>query len=298
MPMEDPRCEAAQRERITAPVHVTGPAGPWEAVREGMARRGNASVHTTWGEWLTAALAEPALRPLLGRDWQRYRHTTDPTIRFRFVASRLAVRYTAAAALGTDPAKLDLSYKPGGRPYLRGLDQIDLSLTHTDDLIAVGISRNGRIGIDTEPADRRLAFSLLQNQVCTEAERAELAALPEAEQTAGMLRLWTLKEAYTKALGQGLRMGFSEFGFAAGGTGNTGNTGNTGGTGHHTGLLAPDGTPAAHGEWAFGTYPVLGRYLVSVACHDAGLDPSRDTAVSTMLDEGFVAMVSGLLDPV
>ncbi|MFB7788127.1 4'-phosphopantetheinyl transferase family protein [Streptomyces vinaceus] len=294
MPMEDPRCEAAQRERITAPVHVTGPAGPWEAVREGMARRGNASVHTTWGEWLTAALAEPALRPLLGRDWQRYRHTTDPTIRFRFVASRLAVRYTAAAALGTDPAKLDLSYKPGGRPYLRGLDQIDLSLTHTDDLIAVGISRNGRIGIDTEPADRRLAFSLLQNQVCTEAERAELAALPEAEQTAGMLRLWTLKEAYTKALGQGLRMGFSEFGFAAGGTGHTGHTNGTG----HTGLLAPDGTPAAHGEWAFGTYPVLGRYLVSVACHDAGLDPSRDTAVSTMLDEGFVAMVSGLLDPV
>ncbi|MFK0223241.1 4'-phosphopantetheinyl transferase family protein [Streptomyces vinaceus] len=291
MPMEDPRCEAAQRERITAPVHVTGPAGPWEAVREGMARRGNASVHTTWGEWLTAALAEPALRPLLGRDWQRYRHTTDPTIRFRFVASRLAVRYTAAAALGTDPAKLDLSYKPGGRPYLRGLDQIDLSLTHTDDLIAVGISRNGRIGIDTEPADRRLAFSLLQNQVCTEAERAELAALPEAEQTAGMLRLWTLKEAYTKALGQGLRMGFSEFGFAAGATGHTGHTSGTG-------LLAPDGTPAAHGEWAFGTYPVLGRYLVSVACHDAGLDPSRDTAVSTMLDEGFVAMVSGLLDPV
>ncbi|MFE3584749.1 4'-phosphopantetheinyl transferase family protein [Streptomyces vinaceus] len=291
MPMEDPRCEAAQRERITAPVHVTGPAGPWEAVREGMARRGNASVHTTWGEWLTAALAEPALRPLLGRDWQRYRHTTDPTIRFRFVASRLAVRYTAAAALGTDPAKLDLSYKPGGRPYLRGLDQIDLSLTHTDDLIAVGISRNGRIGIDTEPADRRLAFSLLQNQVCTEAERAELAALPETEQTAGMLRLWTLKEAYTKALGQGLRMGFSEFGFAAGTTGHTGHTSGTG-------LLAPDGTPAAHGEWAFGTYPVLGRYLVSVACHDAGLDPSRDTAVSTMLDEGFVAMVSGLLDPV
>ncbi|MFB6811009.1 4'-phosphopantetheinyl transferase family protein [Streptomyces sp. NPDC056387] len=291
MPMEDPQHDTAQHDtpqRITAPVHVTGPAGPWEGVREGMARRGNASVFTTWGEWLTAALAEPALRPLLGRDWQRYRHTTDPTIRFRFVASRLAVRYTAAAALGTDPAKLDLSYKPGGRPYLRGLDQIDLSLTHTDDLIAVGISRNGRIGIDTEPADRRLAFSLLQNQVCTEAERAELAALPEAEQTAGMLRLWTLKEAYTKALGQGLRMGFSEFGFATGRTGRTG----------HSGLLAPDGTPAAHGEWAFGTYPVLGRYLVSVACHDAGLDPSRDTAVSTMLDEGFVAMVSGLLDPV
>ncbi|MEV7727317.1 4'-phosphopantetheinyl transferase superfamily protein [Streptomyces sp. NPDC087917] len=269
--------------RITTPVHVTGPAGPWEEVREGMALRGNASVFTTWGEWLTAALAEPGLRPLLGRDWLRYRQTIDPTIRYRFVASRLAVKYTAAAALGVDPADLDLAYKIGGRPYLRGFDQVDISLTHTDELIAVGISCTGRIGVDTEPAARKLSFHLLQDQVCTAAERAELTALPEAERPAAMLRLWTLKEAYTKALGQGLRLGFSEFGFAAAGAG-------------ATGLLAPDGTPAARGEWAFGTYPVLDRYLVSVACHDTGLGTSRDTAVSTMLDEGFLTTVTSLLD--
>ncbi|MGW2991855.1 4'-phosphopantetheinyl transferase family protein [Streptomyces sp. NPDC001193] len=168
-------------QRITTPVHVSGPDGPWEGVGQGMALRGNATVFTTWGEWLTAALAEPALRPLLGRDWLRYRQTTDPTIRYRFVASRLAVKYTAAAALGADPADLDLAYKIGGRPYLRGFDQIDVSLTHTDDLIAVGISRTGRIGVDTEPADRKLSFDLLQDQVCTAAEKAELAAVPEAE---------------------------------------------------------------------------------------------------------------------
>lgn len=271
--------------RVTTPIHVTGPAGPWEDVRQGMALHGNASVFTTWGEWLPAALADPGLRPLLGRDWLRYRQTTDPTIRYRFVAARLAVKYTAAAALGIAPADLDLAYKIGGRPYLRGFDQIDVSLTHTDELIAVGISRTGRIGVDTEPADRRLSFQLLQDQVCTAAEKAELAALPEAEQPAAMLRLWTLKEAYTKALGQGLRLGFGEFGFATG-------------RADEAGLLAPDGTPAAHGEWAFGTYPVLGRYLLSVACHDAGLDTSQDTTVATMLDEGFLAMVSGLLDPV
>ncbi|MFC7310279.1 4'-phosphopantetheinyl transferase family protein [Streptomyces monticola] len=267
-------------ERITAPVHITGPEGPWKEVREGMDLRGNASVYTTWGEWLTVAVGDPALRPMLGRDWQRYRRTTDPTIRYRFAASRLAVKYTAAAALGATPAELDLAYRLGGRPYLRGFDQIDVSLTHTDDLIAVGISRLGRIGIDTEPADRVMSFELLQDHVCTFAEKKELARLPEGEQAAAMLRLWTLKEAYTKALGQGLRLSFTEFGFGTG----------------SAGLLAPDGTPAESGEWAFGTYPALGRYLVSVACHDAGLDPARDTAVATMLDEGFMGAVAELID--
>ncbi|MFJ5726182.1 4'-phosphopantetheinyl transferase family protein [Streptomyces sp. NPDC093149] len=265
--------------RITEPIHVSGPDGPWDPVREGMDLRGNAVVHTTWGEWLPGAVADPSLRPLLGRDWQRYRRTNDPTVRYRFVASRLATKFTAAAALGTRPAELDLAYKIGGRPYLRGLDQIDVSLTHTDDLIAVGISRNGRIGVDAEPADRHMSFELLQSHVCTPAERAGLAALPEAEQTAELLRLWTLKEAYTKALGQGLRLGFTEFGFGT------------------AGLLTPDGTPAARDEWAFTTHRVLGRYLVSVACHDSGLDTSRDTAVRTMLDEGFMEAVAALLAP-
>ncbi|WP_326654689.1 MULTISPECIES: 4'-phosphopantetheinyl transferase superfamily protein [unclassified Streptomyces] len=268
-------------QRITAPIHVGGPDGPWHEVYEGMEQRGNAVVYTTWGEWLPFAVVDPALRPLLGRDWQRYRRTADPTVRYRFVASRLALKFTAAAALGTTPAELDLAYKLGGRPYLRGLDQIDVSLTHTDDLIAVGISRNGRIGVDAEPSSRLMSFELLNSHVCTPAERLELEGLPDGRRAAGMLRLWTLKEAYTKAIGQGLRLGFTEFGFGPG----------------SGGLLAPDGTAAARGEWAFSTHEVLGRYLVSVACHDAGLDTSRDTATRTMLDEGFMGAVTELLAP-
>lgn len=267
-------------ERISEPVHVAGPDAPWHLVRAAMDRRGNAVVHTTWGEWLTAVVADPALRPLLGRDWQRYRRTQDPTVRYRFVASRLATKYTAAAALGTEPAELDLAYRIGGRPYLRSLDQIDVSLTHTDDVIAVGISRDGRIGVDIEPAGRRMSYELLKERMLTPAEREGLERLPEEERAARLLRVWTLKEAYTKALGQGLRLDFNAFGFAAG-------------VGE---LLAPDGRPAAHGEWAFATHDILGeRYVLSVACHDAGLGSSPDTAVRTMLDEGFVGAVTELL---
>ncbi|MEW1905576.1 MULTISPECIES: 4'-phosphopantetheinyl transferase superfamily protein [unclassified Streptomyces] len=264
---------------VPSPVHVTGPGGPWDALHRDLEGLGSAVVYATWGEWLTAALAAPELRRLLGRDWPRYRRTEDAAVRYRFVTSRMVVKYTAAAALRTDPAALDLAYKIGGRPYIRGFDQIDVSLSHTDDLIAVGVSRTGRIGVDVEPAGRRMSFELLHDHMCTPAEQAELAGLSEERKAAELLRLWTLKEAYTKALGQGLRLGFTEFGF-----------------GLESGdLTAPDGSPAARGEWAFGTHRVLDRYLLSVARHDAGLDPDPDTAVRTMLDDGFLGAVEEML---
>ncbi|MFJ8017081.1 4'-phosphopantetheinyl transferase family protein [Streptomyces sp. NPDC096339] len=263
------------------PLHVTGPAGPWEEVSAGLESRGSVVVYATWGEWLTAALADTSLRPLLGRDWQRYRRTPDAAVRYRFVTSRMVVKYTAAAALRTEPAALDLSYRIGGRPYIRGMSQIDLSLSHTEDLIAVGLSRIGRIGVDVEPAGRRMSFELLRDRVCIPSEAAELGRMPPDRQAAEMLRLWTLKEAYTKALGQGLRLGFTEFGFGlADGA-----------------FLGPDGRPAAgEASWWFATHRVLGRYLLSTACSDAGLDPAGDTAVDTMFDEGFMQAVEAELE--
>ena len=261
------------QHQIAAPRHVPRPEGPWDGVPQDLARLGTALVCTTWGEWLPALLTTPRLRQLLGRDWTRYRRTPGAEVRHRFAAARLLVKCTAAAALRIAPEAIDLAYQLGGRPYLRGFDQIELSLSHTGDLLAVAISRIGRIGVDVEPADRRLRLDLLQDQLCTPAEAAHLQRLPADQRRAHVLRLWTLKEAYTKALGQGMRLGFTEFGFSTGG--------------HR--LLAADGTAAARPqEWAFATHPVLGhRYLLSVACQDCGLDPDPDTCVHTMLDPGF-----------
>ncbi|WP_063742018.1 4'-phosphopantetheinyl transferase family protein [Streptomyces yerevanensis] len=274
--------------RITPPVHVAGPAGPWDEVREGMHRRGNAVVFTTWGEWLSAVVTEPRLRLLLGRDWPRYRRTADPQVRHRFVAARLVLKHTAAAALGTEAAELDLAYKIGGRPHLRGLGQVDVGLSHTGELIVVGISRGGRIGVDAEPLSRTLTLDVMRRRMCTPAERAFLSGLDGPRQTAALLRLWTLKEAYTKALGQGLRLAFDEFGFPPGVEGELPD-------GHDSGLLAPDGGPAERGAWAFGTYRALERYLVTVARYDQAPRATPWAAGQTVADERSMSLVAQLL---
>ncbi|MFF3889397.1 4'-phosphopantetheinyl transferase family protein [Streptomyces sp. NPDC001914] len=235
-----------------APVHVPGLDGPWEQVQEHVEETGRAVVHTTWGQWLTPALLDPGLRALLGRDWPRYRQHPAPAGRLVLAVSRMVLKHTAAAVLQVPAGRLDLATLPGGRPVLRGLGaDLQVSLAHTDELIVAGVSRTGRLGVDAEPAGRRISFEALREHVCTAEEARRLAALPEEERTQAFLRLWTLKEAYVKALGHGMRHRFPAVGFTW------------------------DATPIARltedtdGQWAFATHLVDGRYLVSQAHHQS-----------------------------
>ncbi|WP_329326301.1 4'-phosphopantetheinyl transferase family protein [Streptomyces sp. NBC_01689] len=272
------------------PLHVAGPEGPWEEVHDQLTDRGQVLVHTTWGQWLAAALLDPGLRGLLGRDWPRYRQTAAPAGRLRFAASRMVLKHTAAAALQLPADALDLAYRPGGRPHLRGLAGTEVSLAHTDELIVVAVSRSGPIGVDAEPLTRRPSFDLLHPYVCTPAEAAELAALPEDERTVRLLHLWTLKEAYTKALGHGMRRRFAAFGFSRDAQGRTVLAGepatpepvdDPGPARPGPARPGPDGPgpegaasegaasegagPAGTARWILATHLVHDRYLVSAA---------------------------------
>ncbi|WP_158690428.1 4'-phosphopantetheinyl transferase family protein [Streptomyces sp. PsTaAH-124] len=250
----------AAGQETAPPVHVAGPQGPWDAVRERAEDTGRVVVHTTWGEWLTAALLDPGLRTLLGRDWPRYRQTPAPAGRYAFAVSRLVMKHTAAAVLDVPPDSLDVAYEPGGRPTVRGLDEdLHLSLAHTEELIVVAVSRRGPVGVDAESVTRRASFELLRSHVCTPEEAEALAALPDAERAARFLRLWTLKEAYTKALGQGMRRRFNAVGFCWDADG---------------GARLADESDATRG-WSFSTRLIRERYLVSEAHRASGPVESR-----------------------
>ncbi|GAA2307813.1 4'-phosphopantetheinyl transferase superfamily protein [Streptomyces kunmingensis] len=249
------------RESATAgaaPVYVASPDGPWDLVQDRFATAGRVVVHTTWGAWAPAALLDPQLRQVLGQDWPRYRQAPRAGQRLGFAASRHVMKYTVAAVLEIPVQTIDFTFRPGGRPGVRGWDELALSLAHTDELLVVGVSRTGPVGVDAERADRSIPFDLMGEEVCTPAEAARLAALPEEGRRAGLLRLWTLKEAYTKALGYGLRHSFSRVGFEEDADGRT-----------RLAAPAPD-----IDAWTFDTHRVLDRYLVSEAHRGALPGPS------------------------
>ncbi|MCI0383415.1 4'-phosphopantetheinyl transferase superfamily protein [Streptomyces sp. CNQ085] len=271
-------------------LEVAGPLGPWDGVRGELAHGGTAVVAGRLPDW-RPPVGDAVLRRMLGRDWHRYEAMSQPLMKERFSASRLLLRHVVAAAIDTAPEQVDLAYQPGGRPYVRGCDQIDISLSHTRQTLVAGITRRGRIGVDVESADRRMAGTGSESQGCTPYELARLDEGEADDRNATLVRLWTLKEAYSKALGQGLRFRFTEFGFDLDAEGIR--------------LVRPDGTPAGGGGWTFAT-GVLdgcpddgpgGGYVVGTAVHDSGFGEASDLSVRTALDAGLLDALLGAAAP-
>jgi len=264
---------------VGEPMWVGGPEGPWEPVRRELCERGSSLLVAGLDDWRPARPDSPWVAAVLGRDWDRYRAITHPDIAARFLASRLLLKHAAGAALESPPEAVELAYKPGGRPYLRGCDQVDISLSHTDDLLVVGLTRRGWIGVDAELESRVLLGTGAERQICTPHELTLLQELAPARRNSALVRLWTLKEAYSKAIGQGLRFRFTEFGFEPGAP--------------EVKVLRPDGSPGTGAEWSFGTWIVDRRFTVSAALYDAGFGDTQDIAADTMLDDG---LMQALLD--
>ncbi|OKJ09250.1 4'-phosphopantetheinyl transferase family protein [Kitasatospora sp. CB01950] len=264
---------------VPPPRPVLGPAGPWEPVRADLDRYGVALVHSRLSDWPAPPGGEGELRRLLGRDWARYRELAGRPHADRFRATRLLLKHVAATAVGARPHELELAYGLTGRLYVRGCDQVDLNLSHTKDVALVGITSLGLIGVDLEHEERRVYGSGIERVMCTPDELRRLAASPEPERNLALLRRWTLKEAYTKALGQGLAFSFTHFGFdlpeSCG----------------RARLLRPHGDPVNEHWWTFHTRRFAGGYLAAAAVRDDGRGRNLDTGLTTALDHRTVQVL-------
>lgn len=83
---------------------------------------------------------------------------------------------------------------------------LHFNISHTSSLIACGIAMDAPIGIDIEEKKRKTAKNILSlaRRYFTPSEVDYLAKISDSEaQRKEFIKLWTLKEAYVKALGRG-----------------------------------------------------------------------------------------------
>lgn len=149
---------------------------------------------------------------------RRFRRAAD---RLAYAAAHALLYRALAQTLGVARHALRLTRDALGRPGLAAPagSGIDFNLSHTDGLVAVAISRAGRVGVDVEgSACNRPALACLYGDATLhelrtfglgEAAIDEIAALPEALREEYFLDWWTLREAVAKADGRGLSLPFA-----------------------------------------------------------------------------------------
>ncbi|KAL0374858.1 UNVERIFIED_CONTAM: 4'-phosphopantetheinyl transferase gsp [Sesamum radiatum] len=83
---------------------------------------------------------------------------------------------------------------------------LHFNISHTSSLVACGVTINSQIGIDVEEKHRSIKHNILSfaRRYFSEHEVQFLAAISDPQvQRMEFIKLWTLKEAYVKALGKG-----------------------------------------------------------------------------------------------
>lgn len=89
-----------------------------------------------------------------------------------------------------------------GKPYIKEYDNIEFNISDTDSYIAVAINdENIAVGIDIESLERKYNPKIVE-KIFTENEKKEMEKSSNKAHT--FYEIWTLKEAYLKAIGTGL----------------------------------------------------------------------------------------------
>lgn len=139
---------------------------------------------------------------------QRFR--VEPP-RTAFVLTRGTLRSVLAHYLGGKAQALRFRYESQGKPFLEGDDNLFFNVSHTDGLAMLAFARGRRLGVDVEKIHPGTEVEKLAERFFSERECRDLRLLNGDELRAAFFRIWTRKEAYIKATGEGLSLPLDQF---------------------------------------------------------------------------------------
>ncbi len=153
---------------------------------------------------------EPFLAPLSVGERERAGRFHFADHRRRYEITHGALRHVLAGYVGKAPADLEFRLGPKGKPYLEGDGAPFFSLSHSGKLTLIGVAAT-ELGVDCEKLRRLESYREIARRHFSAAEFDGLERLDDQARLLAFYRCWTRKEAYIKALGEGLTMGLDTF---------------------------------------------------------------------------------------
>jgi 4'-phosphopantetheinyl transferase len=131
------------------------------------------------------------------RDAYRFRRDAES-----FALSRSFTRRVLAEYAGVPARDLTFVTDRRGKPSIAE-SQIRFTVSRTDRWSVLAIA-DERVGVDVETIRESPHLAAVAETISSERELEEMASIPDGQRLQAFFRIWTRKEAYTKAVGTGL----------------------------------------------------------------------------------------------
>jgi 4'-phosphopantetheinyl transferase len=127
----------------------------------------------------------------------RFHHDAD---RRRSIVGRAVLRHLLSRHFGVKPQALRFELRENGKPFLPQ-SEIHFNVSHSGEIVAIALAAN-EVGVDIEAKRRIPEIAAIAGRFFSKDEAERVRAATDA--TAEFFRIWTMKEAVVKAVGQGL----------------------------------------------------------------------------------------------
>jgi 4'-phosphopantetheinyl transferase len=131
-----------------------------------------------------------------------------PQHKRRFIAARAILREILANYLKINSDALRFEYSDRGKPRLaKSMEASNwqFNVSHSEELALYGFTYNNRIGVDVEYLRSMNDGAKIAERFFSAQESQLIANLSDEQQKQAFFQLWTAKEAYLKAIGEGLK---------------------------------------------------------------------------------------------
>jgi N-acetylglucosaminyldiphosphoundecaprenol N-acetyl-beta-D-mannosaminyltransferase len=124
----------------------------------------------------------------------------------RFIAAHSALRRILAGYLGRSAYSLQFHAGPNGKPELANdlAETLHFNLAHSENLALIAVGTNPGIGVDVERVRLLNDFDELVGRFFSAREAALFNSLDVQSKPQAFFNLWTRKEAWLKAVGEGI----------------------------------------------------------------------------------------------
>ena len=132
-------------------------------------------------------------------------------VKQRFMRTRAGLRWLLGLYLDRHPTEVVFETGAHGKPRLAGTTDgsgLSFNVSHCGDLAMLAFAFDRRLGVDVEAMRPQRDLSTLAERVLAAEELAAWRRLDERKRVESFYRWWVCKEAFGKAVGLGIQVGF------------------------------------------------------------------------------------------